>query len=223
MQIADRNAFRQQQFERLEAGIRKLAEGMISSTSLRYSGSDRSTNRRMSPVGQELRQVSRMTSRKCVSMTDMGSIGLKPSRLTLLANISAIQTAFMPNAGSRPSSNGTSGTGPSPVITSSVADSQLFRGHDRSVNLDLVGLRRDSDVVGDLDFGNNEPVLLRKGPPHARHAVRQLAMRGQRDVDNCLPRQISTSAVLSCSLTDWRDSSSRLAFRLPPRLLLPRP
>ena len=59
-----------------------------------------------------------MTSRRWVSSTDMLSIGLKPSRLTSLANISETQTAFMPKAGSRASSQGTSGRGPSPVMTS---------------------------------------------------------------------------------------------------------
>jgi hypothetical protein len=39
------------------------------------------------------------------------------------------------------------------------ADTQQVRGDRRAVDADLVGLLADGDIVGDLDFGNDEAVL----------------------------------------------------------------
>ena len=57
-----------------------------------------------------------MTSLRCVSSTETGSTGLKPSRLASLTKASGIAMARMPKAGSRTSSPGRLGRGPSPMM-----------------------------------------------------------------------------------------------------------
>ena len=107
-----------------------------------------------------------MTSVRWVSSTETGSIGLKPSRRASLTKASGMAIALMPKAGSRTSSPGTSGRGPSPMITSHVLGAQFLRHDRRAVNLDLIGLGRRLDVVGEADLRDDEAILPRELAAH---------------------------------------------------------
>ena len=82
-----------------------------------------------------------MTSLRCVSSTDILSMGLKPARLASATKASEIQLAFMPNAGSRVSSPGTSGLRPSPLMTRNSPMRNFLRRDNGAVNFDLVAFR----------------------------------------------------------------------------------
>ena len=69
--------------------------------------------------------------------------------------------------------------GPRPVAGDDqhVADAQLLAGDHRAVDLDLVALRRDGEVVGELDLRHDEAVLRGELAAHLADALRQLAVR----------------------------------------------
>ncbi len=139
----------------------------------------------------------------------MFSTGTNPSRFSAFVKMSGIHKAFMPNAGSRVSSPRRLGLRAVADNDEHVAQPKLRRCDHRSMNLDLITLRRNGKVFDELDkSGNDETVLLGELAPHLGDAQRQIAGRAHQDGRNLLPKQISISVVFSCSRMDWRDCSS---------------
>ena len=62
-------------------------------------------------------------------------------------------------------------------MTSQLPDLQLVRRDRRAVDLDLIGLRRRLDVVGEMDLGNDEAVLAGEFAPHLGDARGDLVAR----------------------------------------------
>ena len=120
-----------------------------------------------------------MVSERCVSITEIGSIGRKPSRRASAASASGIQIAFMPNAGSRISSPGVEGRRPSPTTTSMSWTRSSCVADDRAVQADLIGLGRRVDLVGKPDFRHDEAVFARELAPHLGDAVGDLGVLRQ--------------------------------------------
>ena len=81
---------------------------------------------------------------------------------------------------------GNGGTRPIADDHHHIADAQLAGGDDGAVDFDLIGLRVDGEIVGQLDFGDDEAILLGELPAHLAHAMRQLAMRRQQRVGELL-------------------------------------
>ena len=119
-----------------------------------------------------------MTSLRWVSSTEIGSIGLKPSRLASLTNASGMLIAFMPKAGSRTSSPGSRALAVADD-DQILPDAHFLRRNHRAVDPDLIGLGRRLDVVGELDLGHDEAVLPREFAAHLGDPRADLVVRAE--------------------------------------------
>ena len=125
----------------------------------------------------------------------------------------------MPKAGSRTSSPGTLGRLPSPTMTRHFVHPQFLRRRRRAVNLDLIGLGRRLDVVGELDLRHDEAVLARELAPHLGDARGDLVVRGEQR-----RRQLLAEAQLDLDrLQLLLDRGARLGLAPSPRSPSSRP